>query len=105
MVTTFQKKVYQALQLIPKGKVTTYKILAEYTGCRSSQAVGQALTRNQNAPTIPCHRVIKSNGTLGGYAFWSEKKQKILESEWVFFDVNNYLIEDKKKIWDFIYNI
>jgi len=69
MPTPFQKKVYNALLLIPNGRVTTYKILAEYIGCKSSQAVGQALKKNLDAPRIPCHRVIKSDGTLGGYAF------------------------------------
>lgn len=61
MATLFQEKVYDALLLIPRGYVTTYKILAEYIGCKSSQAIGQALTRNQNAPQIPCHRVIKTD--------------------------------------------
>jgi len=80
--------------------VTTYKILAEYIGCKSSQAIGQALTRNQNAPEIPCHRVIKTDGTIGGYAFGVEKKREILESEGVYFDTNSILI-DIEKIWDF----
>jgi methylated-DNA-[protein]-cysteine S-methyltransferase len=64
MTTIFQKKVYDALLFIPRGKVTTYKYLADFIGCRSSQAIGQALTRNENAPQIPCHRVIKTDGSL-----------------------------------------
>ena len=81
MTTPFQQKVYDALLLIPKGKVTTYKMLGDFIGCRSSQAIGQALTRNPHAPKVPCHRVIKTDGTIGGYAFGVEKKKSILLSE------------------------
>ena len=66
-VTAFQQKVYAALRKIPCGKVTTYRLLAEYLGCRSAQAIGQALRRNPFAPEVPCHRVIKSDLTIGGY--------------------------------------
>ncbi len=69
MKTPFQQKVYDALMLIPKGKVTTYKLLGNYVGCKSAQAIGQALTRNPDAPGVPCHRVIKTDMTIGGYAF------------------------------------
>ena len=65
MPTTFQQKVYDALLLIPKGKVTTYKMLGDFINCRSAQAIGQALTRNPYAPKVPCHRVIKTDGTIG----------------------------------------
>ncbi len=63
-MTDLQKRVYDALLFIPKGKVTTYKILEDFVGCRSSQAIGQALTRNPDAPTVPCHRVIKTDRTI-----------------------------------------
>lgn len=92
-MTDFQKKVYNALMLIPKGKVTTYKILADFVGCKSSQAIGQALTRNPDAPTVPCHRVIKTDRTIWWYAFWVSEKRSILESEGVYFDTNNILID------------
>ncbi len=100
MATLFQEKVYDALLLIPKGYVTTYKILAKHIGCKSSQAIGQALTKNKNAPDIPCHRVIKTDWHIGGYAFDVEKKRAILTKEGVCFDDNNYLIH-QQKIWDF----
>lgn len=61
MVTSFQNTVYSALLFTPKGKVTTYKLLADFIHCKSAQAIGQALTRNKNAPQIPCHRVIKTD--------------------------------------------
>jgi len=64
MPTSFQKKVYDALLFIPKGKVTTYESLGKFIACESSQAVGQALTKNLNVPIIPCHRVIRKNGHI-----------------------------------------
>jgi len=65
MPTDFQDRVYSALLLVPHGRVTTYKYLANFIGCKSSQAIGQALTKNRHAPRIPCHRVIKTDGHIG----------------------------------------
>jgi methylated-DNA-[protein]-cysteine S-methyltransferase len=67
MPTPFQKRVYAALVLVPRGQVTTYKQLAEYLDCRCCRAVGQALKRNPYAPQVPCHRVIASDLTPGGF--------------------------------------
>lgn len=67
MPTRFQQRVYAATRKIPRGKVTTYKLLADQIGCRSSRAVGQALRRNPDAPRVPCHRVIAADGGLGGF--------------------------------------
>lgn len=67
MPTPFQKAVYAALQRVPRGRVTTYRQLAAQVGCRSSRAVGQALKRNPYAPQVPCHRVIASDLTPGGF--------------------------------------
>jgi methylated-DNA-[protein]-cysteine S-methyltransferase len=67
-VTEFEGRVYSATKRIPRGKVTTYKKLAGAIGCGSSRAVGQALRRNPFAPVVPCHRVIRSDLTLGGFA-------------------------------------
>lgn len=66
--TPFQRQVYEAVSQIPAGRVMTYQGLARAIGCRSCQAVGQALKRNPFAPAVPCHRVIKSDLTLGGFA-------------------------------------
>jgi methylated-DNA-[protein]-cysteine S-methyltransferase len=60
--------VYAALRSVPAGAVTTYGILAGHLKCRSAQAVGQALRRNPFAPEVPCHRVIASDLTIGGFA-------------------------------------
>lgn len=101
MVTVFQQKVYDALLLIPKGKVTTYKLLWDFIGCRGAQAIGQALTRNPHAPKVPCHRVIKTDMTIGGYAFWVSEKQDILLTEGVHFDENHVLIDHKNTLYTF----
>jgi len=66
MVTEFQKKVYAIVKKVPKGKTTTYKAIAERLDS-SPRAVGQALKVNPFAPIVPCHRVIMSNGKIGGY--------------------------------------
>lgn len=66
-ITPFQRKVYLALLQVPRGTTITYRQLAQRIGCRSAQAVGQALKHNPFAPYVPCHRVIATDGTLGGY--------------------------------------
>lgn len=66
-ITPFQRKVYLALLEVPCGTTITYGELARRIGCRSAQAVGQALRRNPFAPDVPCHRVVASDGTLGGF--------------------------------------
>ncbi|NLF85316.1 MAG: MGMT family protein [Lentisphaerae bacterium] len=65
--TPFQMRVYDALREVPRGYVTTYGLLARRIGCGSARAVGGALRRNPFAPEVPCHRVIASGGTAGGF--------------------------------------
>lgn len=67
-ITEFQRRVYAATERVPPGKVTTYKHLARAVGCGSSRAVGQALKVNPYAPDVPCHRVIRSDLTIGGFS-------------------------------------
>ncbi|HEV7701955.1 MAG TPA: MGMT family protein [Candidatus Paceibacterota bacterium] len=67
--TGFQKKVWNGLLKIPKGKVITYKELAKSIGKpKAVRAVANAVGANPCAPMIPCHRVVRSDGTLGGYS-------------------------------------
>lgn len=67
--TEFQKKVWGALLRIPKGKTWTYTELAKKIGKpKAVRAVANAVGANPCAPTIPCHRVVRSDGTLGGYS-------------------------------------
>ena len=81
-MTTFTKKVYQAVSKIPLGQVRSYKWVADKAGSpRASRAVGQILKNNPYLLIIPCHRVINANGKLGGYRLGKKKKQKLLELE------------------------
>lgn len=85
-ITEFQRRVYLALLEVPCGTTITYGQLAARVGCRSAQAVGQALKRNPFAPEVPCHRVIASDGSLGGFHGEREgeqilRKRALLEAE------------------------
>ncbi len=67
--TTFQKKVWSVLLRIPKGNTITYKELAKKVGRpKAIRAVANAVGANPRAPLIPCHRVVRSDGSLGGYS-------------------------------------
>lgn len=63
----FADKVYLLLREMPKGTVTTYKIIANKLGTKAYRAVGTSLKNNPYAPEVPCHRVVKSDGTIGGF--------------------------------------
>lgn len=96
-MTSFEK-IYKVVSKIPKGRVATYKQIAGITGIKNPRLVGFYLHKNINPKIIPCHRVIRSNGSLAiGYAFGGIKKQKeILEKEGIKFERNkinltNYL--------------
>jgi len=80
--TPFQKKVWDLLREIPRGKTITYGELAVRVGNpKASRAVGAANGKNPIPIIIPCHRVIGSNGKLTGYAGGLEAKKKLLEIE------------------------
>ena len=79
--TLFQQRVWQALVTIPYGETVSYGELARMVGCKSAQAVGQAVGANPIALLIPCHRVIAANNRLGGYAYGQEIKRQLLEWE------------------------
>ena len=82
--TKFQLKVWKYLKKIPKGEVKTYKQVAiAINNPKSARAVANACAKNPYAPKIPCHRVIRSDGSLGGYSGrgGKKKKLKLLKSE------------------------
>ena len=78
---SFREKVFEVVRKIPKGETLTYKQVAEKIGSSlSARAVGNALHSNLD-PKIPCHRVIRSDGKLGGYNRGAERKKGILKKE------------------------
>ena len=80
--TSFQRAVWQAICRIPYGKTATYRELAAAIGSPGAlRAVGRAAGANPLAILIPCHRVIRSDGSLGGYAFGTERKKALLRLE------------------------
>jgi methylated-DNA-[protein]-cysteine S-methyltransferase len=88
--TSFEEKVYAATRRIPRGRVSTYRLIGKFIKCASSQAVGQALRRNPFAPQVPCHRVIASSLTIGGFSGARDgveikRKLKLLDVEGVQF--------------------
>lgn len=79
--TKFQHRVYSLCSRVPRGRVTSYKEIARAMGSRAYRAVGSALNRNPFAPEVPCHRVVKSDGRIGGFASGKKKKAKMLRME------------------------
>ncbi len=78
---SFNENCYALLRKVPRGKVTTYKAIANALGSKAYRAVGNAMNKNPYAPKVPCHRVINSNGNIGGFALGKNKKINILNSE------------------------
>ena len=83
-IESLDQRCYELLIQIPKGKVTTYRQIAHALGTKAYRAVGQVLNRNSNLVEVPCHRVVKSNGELGGYASGSASKLELLRQEGVY---------------------
>lgn len=82
-MNSFKKKVFKIVAKIPKGKILTYKKVAELAGRpKAWRAVGNILNKNRN-PKIPCHRVIRSDGKIGGYNRGRKAKKILLEKEGV----------------------
>ena len=79
--TLFQQRVWQVLLTIPYGETVSYGEIARMVGCKSAQAVGQAVGANPVALLIPCHRIIAAHGKIGGYEYGQEIKKRLLEVE------------------------
>ena len=85
--TKFQVKVWNYLKTIPKGQVRSYLEVAKAINKpKAARAVANAVGKNPNAPKIPCHRVIRSDGSLGGYSGPGgiKTKKKLLKKEGIF---------------------
>jgi methylated-DNA-[protein]-cysteine S-methyltransferase len=100
-MTIFAEKIYALLRKVPKGKVTTYKDLANAAGSGAYRAVGQVMRCNPSAPVIPCHRVVASNGSIGGFFGETEgepiqRKIALLKREGVVVK-NNKIVDFEKR--------
>jgi len=94
----FQKKVILLESKIPRGQISTYGRLASKLGYpRAARAVGQALAKNPFPIIIPCHRTIRSDNSLGGYAGGISMKRKLLEFEGIRFDQGGRVVIER--IW------
>ena len=103
MATELQERVWQKLSEIPKGKVTTYKLLANALQSRAVRAVASAVGKNPNAPQIPCHRVVQSSGKIGNYThpLGVARKIELLKAEGVGVDEKGNVIEFESKLYKF----
>ncbi|MFM8363632.1 MAG: MGMT family protein [Verrucomicrobiota bacterium] len=91
--TDFEARVYGVVRRIPAGSVATYGAVAASCGCGSARAVGRALGKNPFAPEVPCHRVVRGDGALGGFFGETgraalEAKRRLLEREGILFEEN-----------------
>ena len=93
---TFTQRCYALLDEIPKGRITTYAEIAKALDTKAYRAVGSAMAKNKNLITIACHRVVKSDGSVGEYALGVEKKIALLKEEGVF--VKNGKVDDFKAL-------
>ena len=114
-MNSFYESCYKVLKKVPKGKVTTYKEIAKALNSKAYRAVGTAMNKNpysfaarrwaggrslKSLDLVPCHRVVNSNGHIGGFASGTASKIKILKSEGIEIrnnkiDLNKYFYELK----------
>ncbi len=81
----FEQKVWLSLRAVPYGETRTYKWLAEKIGNpRAVRAVGRALSRNPVPIVLPCHRIIESDGSIGGYSSGVDMKRRLLDMEYYY---------------------
>ena len=98
---SLDKRIYKKLLEVPKGKVTTYGELAKAVGMKNGQrAVGQIMNKNPYPVIIPCHRVIKSDGKVGGYAYGEKIKSNMLTNEGIKIK-NGKILNLENKIYRF----
>ena len=91
-----EEKIYKKLLEVPSGYVTTYGELAKAINLKNGQrVVGQIMKNNPFPIIVPCHRVVKSDGTVGGYAYGTERKKYMLSKEGL--KINDDKISDFKK--------
>lgn len=99
-MTKWSRRVLELVKKIPRGRVTTYQALARALGRPGAyRAVGNALAKNVYLIKIPCHRVICSDGKVGGYQKGRREKERLLKSEGVL--IANGRLVNKKQLFNF----
>lgn len=97
--------VYRLVNQIPEGRVSSYKILAEKLNTKAYRAIGQALKRNPNPISTPCHRIVSSSGHIGGFKGKTSGKEikekiKLLEKEGIKVK-SNKVVDFENRIYKF----
>tara|TARA_B100000214_G_C23964460_1_gene627006 strand:+ start:1125 stop:1430 length:306 start_codon:yes stop_codon:yes gene_type:complete len=100
MINNFNRRCYEKISLIPKGMVSTYAEVAKSLNSNAYRAVGNAMARNPHLIVIPCHRIVKSDGSLGGYVLGTSKKSSLLKKEGVYIK-NNQVVGFRNKLYKF----
>lgn len=98
MNENFNTRCYQKLLLIPRGMIASYADIARSLNCKAYRAVGNAMAKNPNPIFVPCHRIIRSDGSIGGYTLGIEKKIQLLKDEGILIK-NNKVLNFKKILY------
>lgn len=93
----FADRVYEVTKRIPSGRVSTYKEVAKCLNTKAYRAVGNALNKNSHAPIVPCHRVVKKSGEVGGFASGTKNKIRLLRKEGI--KIEDGKITDFEKVF------
>ena len=95
-----EEKIYRKLLEVPSGYVTTYGALAKAINLKNGQrVVGQIMKNNPFPVIVPCHRVVKSDGKIGGYAYGERVKSKMLDNEGIKIEAGKIIDFDKMKFY------
>jgi methylated-DNA-[protein]-cysteine S-methyltransferase len=97
---SFCERCYGLLRRVPSGRVTTYGEIARALGSRGFRAVGMAMNKNPYAPEVPCHRVVCSDGKIGGFAGGTKRKVEMLREEGVEI-VDGRIVGFAERFWGF----
>ena len=97
---TLSTRVYKKLLLVPKGKITTYGELSKAVGLKNGQrAIGMIMKKNLFPVIVPCHRVVKSNGKVGGYVYGERVKSRMLVNEGIKIKDGKIIDFDKERFY------
>lgn len=94
-----KEKIYQKLKQVPKGKITTYRELAHSINSKAYRLIGTFMKTNKDPKNIPCHKVIKSDGSIGNYSQGIKKKIQLLKKDKI--EIKNNKIDLEKYLFKF----